>query len=364
MLFRAWGFGVSACLLLASIAQAQPLRERLFGGQREPGAPRRVVIRMTPEAFAPIVDRDVDETRPVQDVVLGTAVVGKSRTTGKPKVDLLDDDKCASFVLTLKGTTVSRTVGHNGPAVIHSRSETEFTATKRVVYEPGKGFVAAPAKIDARTRIITEGLGSTRPGIRGRIVERRAAPQVAASRPAAEEIVRQKAMRRVSAAFDRQLAGRLERLNRMIEMREAIAFVLAGQTEPRYSFCTRNGCVEIVASTGAEDDSAAAVELPQLDKAGAPVQIWVHESLVGDNVALLLKQFDLLRREPGDAISTLEKLPAAFQPPQAGPSTQSERTVDYATAEDWIVVLIQPPEEREPAKTLAAEPSGRPTLQR
>jgi hypothetical protein len=322
-----------------------------------------VVLRLTPEAFAPIVDRDVDETRSVQDVILNTPVSGSARTTGKPQVDLVDDDKSASFVLTLKGTTVSRTVGQNGPAIIRSRSETDFTATKRVVYEPGKGFVAEPAKIDARTRIITEGLGSTRPGIRGRIVQRRAAPQVAANRPAAEEIVRQKAMRRVSATFDRQLGERLDRLNRMIDMRVAIGFVLGGDTEPRYSFCTRNGCVQIVASTGAEEDSAATVELPQLDKP-APVQIWVHESMVGDNLALLLKQFDLVRSEPGDAISTLAKLPAAFQPPQAQADPQAESTVDYATAEDWIVVLIQTSQEREPTKTLAAEPSGRPTLQR
>ena len=352
------------CLFLTGVAEALPVPERRIFKERQPGAPRRVALRLTAEAFAPIVDRDVDETRPVRDVILGTPVYGKSRTTGKPTVDLVDDDKCASFVLTLKGTTVSRTTGYNGPAVIHSRSETYFTATKRVVFEPGKGFVAEPAKINARTRIINEGIGSTRPGIRGRIVQRRAAPQVAANRPTAEEIVRQKAMRRVTEAFDRQLEGRLARLNRSLDMREAIAFVLGGDTEPRYSFCTRNGCVQIVASAGEGDDSAASVQLPQLDQQAAPVQIWVHESLVGDNLAFLLKQIDLVRREPGAAISTLAKLPAAFQPPQAEPSSQSESAVDYATAEDWIVVLIQTSNDREQAKSLAAEPSGRPTIQR
>jgi hypothetical protein len=361
-IIAAGGFAVLAIVaqLQMRIAEAQPPRDRPLAIQRQPGEPRRIALRLTAEAFAPIVDRDVDETRPVDDVILGTRVHGASHTTGKPTVELVDDEKCASFVLTLKGTTVSRTVGQNGPAIIRSRSETFFTATKRVVFEAGKGFVAQPAKINARTRVITEGLGSTRPGLRGRIVQRQAAPRVAESRPAAEEIVRQKAMRRVSAAFDRHLEGRLARLNRAIDMRQAIVFLMRGEAEPRYSFCTSNGCVQIVASTGADDEPAAAVQLPQLDKPAAPVELWVHESLVGDGLAYLLKQIDLTRREGGSAIHTLAAITAAFQP-QPSPanlSGNSQTAVDYATADDWIVVQIQIAPARDEAGSLATQPSA------
>ena len=358
-----WMGLVFALGLLVDSATAQVLRNLQPLPERLPGAPRRIVVRLTAEAFAPIVDRDVDETRPVRDVILGTAVAGQTRTTGKPTVALTDDNQCASFVLTLKGVTVSRTVGHNGPAVIRSRSETYFTATKRVVFEAGKGFVAEPAKIDARTRIITEGIGSTRPGLRGRIVQRRAAPRVAASRPAAEEIVRQKAMRRVSATFDNLLEGKLARLNRAMDVREALAFVLRGETEPRYSFCTVDGCVQIVASSGPEDDPPAAVHLPKLDRQGAPLQIWVHESLVGDNLARFLKQIDQLRQDPGTPLRTLAAIQAGFrsQGASANASPESDGGFDYTTAEDWLVMHVQLPTEPQQAGNVASKPSARPT---
>jgi hypothetical protein len=317
------------------VASGQLLRGRPLLREPEAGAPRRIVVRLTSEAFAPLVDRDVDETRPVQDVILGTRVGGQSRTAGKPGLSLTPDKNAASFVLTLKGTTVSRTVGYNGPAVIRSRSDTNFTATKRVVFQAGQGFVAEPTRVDAQTRITTEGIGSTRPGLRGRIVRRRAAPQVAASRPAAEEIVRQKAMRRVSAAFDRQLEDRLARLNRALDMREVIAFVLRGETEPRYSFCTVDGCVQIVASTG-DDDAAEAVQLPRHERQPAPVEVWVHQSLVDEGLAFFLKRFDEARREPGPVLRTLAATAAGFEGDRS--SEPPETRVDYATVEDWIVI--------------------------
>jgi hypothetical protein len=319
-------------------SESKPRVER-----RQPDAPRRIVVRFTSKVFEQVVDRDVDETTPVNDVILGTPVQGKSRTTGKPTVTLVEDDQCASFLLTLKGATVSRTVGRNGPAIIHSRTETFFTATKRVVFEAGEGFVAEPAVIEAKTRIINEGIGSTYGGLRGRIVQRRAAPQVAASRPAAEEVVRQKAMRRISAAFDRYLEGRLARLNRATAVRQAIAFVLRGETEPRYSFCTVDGCMQIVASTGPDDQPASAVQLPKLECGAAPMQVWVHESLAGDNLAFLLKRADAARQNPGPVMSTLAALPAAFQGANGTPPGQAPTPVDYAVAEDWLVIQIGEP---------------------
>ena len=337
---------VAAMVFAAGALEAQaqnPDNQRPLLAERQPGAERRVVLRLTADAFAPIVDRDIDETRPVNDVIVGTPVRGKSRTTGKPTVTLIDDDKSASFLLTLKGTAVSRTVGYSDPARIYSRSETYFIATKRVVFEAGKGFVAQPAKINAKTRIITEGIGSTRPGLRGRIVQRRAGPIVAANRPAAEEETRQKAMRRISASFDRFLEGRLARLNRVADMREAIAFVLRGETEPRYDFCTVDGCMQIVVSAGPSDTPASAVELPKLDQPGAPIQLWVHESLAGDNLSFLLTRIDAMRREPGPVVSTLSAMAQGLQqaPSPIGTTNGNGPPVDYAKAEDWIVVQFQ-----------------------
>lgn len=311
---------------------------------RDTTPPRRIVLRLTGEAFAPLIDREVDETTPVNDVILGTPVRGRSRTVGVPKLALVDDDKAAAFVLTLSGTTVSKTVGHNGPAVIHSRSETYYTASKRVVFKAGEGFVAEPAKINARTRIITEGIGSTRRGFIGRSVVRRAAPQIDASRPAAEEVVRQKAMRRISATFDRFLEGRLVRLNRAADMREMVALVLRGETEPRYAFCTKDGCMQITASFG---NNATVIQLPEMDEKAAPVQIWIHESLVGERIASIARQFDETRRGANLLGRAIEVVPAVINPEaqKAEVSEQPGPPPAFVVVDDWFVVQFgtQPP---------------------
>src|SRR5687768_9422862 len=68
--------GVIAFLLLAmvGVAPAQDTGESSPLRDRQPDAPRRIVLRLTRDAFAPIVDRDVDEILPVNDTIVGTPV--------------------------------------------------------------------------------------------------------------------------------------------------------------------------------------------------------------------------------------------------------------------------------------------------
>jgi hypothetical protein len=135
--------------------------------------PRQIVVRVSRDAVTPLADMQIDTTTPVEDVILGTYVRGKARTTGQPAVEFVANPNQATFAVLLKGATVSRTVGRNGPATIYTRADTHFTATTQVRFEPGRGFVAERAKIAATTRATNEGIG-TRRGLVGWIVHRRA----------------------------------------------------------------------------------------------------------------------------------------------------------------------------------------------
>ena len=65
------------------------------------------------------------------------------------------DDSQALCHVILEGTTVSRTVGRNGPAVIYSRSTSRFRATKPVVFDPGNGFRTLPARVVGTSRFVS-----------------------------------------------------------------------------------------------------------------------------------------------------------------------------------------------------------------
>ena len=102
------------------------------------------------------------------------------------------------------------------------------------------------------------------------------------SRPQVEAIARQKAERRITAAFDEYLQVKLARLNQMTDMRQAVALLLGGDGEPKFKSRTTRDYMEIILSSA---DGAMPVSLPVTDQPAAPVQIWVKNSIVGNNLA-------------------------------------------------------------------------------
>ena len=129
----------------------------------------------------------------------------------------------ACFNAEFNGAIYCRTVGRNQGVTVHSHSITRFTANKEIVFEPGKGFSALPTKITANTQCFTDGIDPGRGGLIGRIIERRAAEQVAAERPQVAAIIRQKAIQRINARFDEFISEELAQLNSLVEIQTRLA---------------------------------------------------------------------------------------------------------------------------------------------
>ena len=304
----------------------------------QPEPTRQIVVRLSRDVFAPLVENEVDRTTDVTDVILGTSVRGRARTRGMPQLDLVPDQNRASFVVTLRGTNVSRTTGRNGPAIVYTRADTQFVATKRITFEAGKGFVAQPALIRAETRTTTEGVGATRRGFIGRIVRRRAWRRVNATRPQVDAIARQKAESRIRAAFDQSVAAKLARVNQSTDLRTAAAILLGGEMEPRFASTTTRQYLQIVAWSG--EGPAPAFAAPKLSGPAAPVQLWVHQSIFGEttaNALKLLEQAPALNSIAGKALAIVPAILKQFgsqQQPGLSP------TLDYQAAGDWVVMQV------------------------
>jgi hypothetical protein len=297
---------------------------------------RHVAVRMSRAMLAPLVESKVDKTTPVTDFILGTNVWGKARTTGQPRLEMVANPDNAEFNIVLTGTTVSRTVGRNGPAVIYTRADTNFTATKRIAFQPGLGFVAEPAKISAKTRTTNEGVGATRGGLIGRIIVRRASQQVWQSQPQVEAIARQRAETRISAAFDDYVAGRLARVNKMADTRAAIAMILWDEKAPRFTASTTPDYVQIVASAADCD--------PVQPPASGPcdgVQFWVHRAAMGDEVDSALELWQSQPPSPQlpakalAVASTLVKVMGT-----GGESSPAVDPISYEKVGEWRVLEL------------------------
>jgi hypothetical protein len=329
---------------------------------RDPSPAHRVVLRLSEEMLNTLLgSQDVDRQTGVREVILGTAVYGQSRVTGQHRVQLAENGEQATFFLIFQGAAHSRTTGYNGPAIIYSRTITTFTATKQIVLEPGQGFQALPSQVTARSQTFVEGIDSTRGGLIGRIVRRRAARTEAALHAEATEIARQKAARRIAAALDRTSEARLARLNGVSQFQNVAAAALsAGRSgQPKYACCTTPHYLQIATSFGS---GGSPIELPvedASDAAGAPIEIWFHETLVGDGT---LAAIDLMTTPTSvadflKAISTAAQVIGGNQDPSSPLAPLlSEQPVRIRKTGDWRVIAVEMPADASPAIARAPAP--------
>jgi hypothetical protein len=74
----------------------------------------------------------INRREPVYDCILGTSIRSDAHTRGRVGVKTIPSEDKAIIEFISEGHTFSRNVGNNGPAVIRSTADTNFTATKRV----------------------------------------------------------------------------------------------------------------------------------------------------------------------------------------------------------------------------------------
>jgi hypothetical protein len=307
---------------------------------------RQIWVRLDSELLAPLIERPVEKQQAVDEVILGVRSLGHARISALPEVTVTDDPDKAAFTVTVTGAIHSQTTGHKGPVQIHSRSITRFTATKRVAFQPGRGFVGEAAEITAQSSCRPERIVPNRGGIVGRVIERRAWSRVSQNRQQVTQIVQAKAEAKIRAAFDELVEERLAKVNRLAEKRYLVGTVLGS---PKYVCWTKGGWLNIAVTTerpgepssaDASGDLAAALEATLrrsavLGSVGPPVQVWVHEQVLGEPLATLLRRVDRAR-------VLVRQVIAAQAPPHSAVAYVSQpsagRSYDFSVCGDWIVI--------------------------
>jgi hypothetical protein len=308
--------------------------------QADDPPPRRILVRLNSDLLVPLIERPIEEVQAVDEMILGVRMIGKAQVAGHPKLTLADDPKHAAFSVTITGTIHSRTTGRNGPVQIHSRSTTQFVATKRVAYQPGRGFVGGAAKIVAQTSSRPERIAPNQGGIVGRAIERRAWVRAAQSREQVNQIIQSKAEVKIRQSFDRLLEERLASFNQLAEQRYLVAAVFG---VPRYDCWTIGGWLNIAVSSAddSSSDSPQALEMTlnryaTLGPDGPTIQIWVHERVLGEPLAVLLRHVDLARQLLGQLIVASQAAAAPEVALLSQPSPPG--SYDFATIGDWFVL--------------------------
>jgi hypothetical protein len=207
-----------------------------------------------------------------------------------------------------------------------------------------------PATIELQTQNFLDGICTHRRGMIGRIIRRRASGQAEASRPAALEFARSNARSRILSTFDKLLEAKLADLNRTVELRYFAEDFFGAKLPPIYQTSTHNGYVQLaIAST---PGTPVKIDLPRLVGEHKPIQLWMHNSLLGNNLNLGLSMLQEAGREaesilPGGALTQpppvlppVEIAPGVKAPPPK-PANKEKEDVIWASVNDWLVVQFE-----------------------
>jgi hypothetical protein len=252
-------------------------------------------VEMSDRLFAIGVKQDVDETGPITDNILGTAISGTGHTVGHVDVKFVPNDQKAMFDTQLTGTTHTRTVGYNGPATISSEGTTQISGAKRIVID-ANGFATYPATAAATTRTRITGVSAG-----GAMAQRVANDRVAESKPQAEQIAGSHAAARVRQRLDAQAAKQLGKSHADYLQKFRNPLVRLGEFPSLCNFSTTETSLFIKALQADRYQIAAPGEPPSL-AATHDLAMRVHESAVNNLAAALLGGLTLKEKELQDKV--------------------------------------------------------------
>jgi len=172
-------------------------------------------LRFSERLVRAIVDRPVDDTGPFEDVILGTYLVGTSRTRGHLRAFLVPSETAALVGLVIEGTIHTDARGFNGPVQVLTRGQTSITAEKLLGFGQ-RELVSSPAYSEACTDSELLNLWAIRGGA---LVEAIGWRRAWSQKPLADAIAAERAEARMNRRLDEEIGRRLAEANRQFSSR-------------------------------------------------------------------------------------------------------------------------------------------------
>ncbi|MGH7138970.1 MAG: hypothetical protein ACREHD_24760 [Pirellulales bacterium] len=157
---------------------------------------------------------EVDRCDKIDTVVLETPVSGKGRVRALRALVIEPGANAALLKIVVEGTIDSTTVGRRSSVRIKSHTLTSFRAEKPVILD-ASGLTVLPAVCEAKTQTLSSDVTTSKPGLRGQIVQRVARRRAESLRDAADLESSLQAEARVLDTIDREADILVKKLNRV-----------------------------------------------------------------------------------------------------------------------------------------------------
>lgn len=318
-------FGAESTLSLArtlswleDAQQASELRRRVAGQFALPNLSVRISGRWLDAALGGAVE----ESGPVEDLILDTTIRGTGHTRGRATVELVPSLAAGEWDLVFRGVTETEAVGYSSGATVHSTSVTQIGVRKRLRTD-GRRITALPAQAAA---VVESTLQSVTPGRGGWRAQQEAWRRAEAQRPASDRVAEDHARQRAAARMDEEVGQQIEALNHWLD-RWCGGLEQRGAWPPSLRAYSTAHALHFAAVQGGESLLAAPLP-PPAASAQADLVLQVHESAINNTAARVLGGM-VLRED-----RLMAWLAEVFGP--LGPRFQTP-----ADGEPWTVQLAQ-----------------------
>ncbi len=267
--------------IVDSIGQAPKLVAALRGDLAKPNAFVNVSTSLIAASAGPI-----DRNEPVTDCILGTNINSDAHTTGTTDVASIPSEKKAVVEFQSKGHVWSDSTGFNGPAVIRSSSDTDFTAKKRVELSDA-AFTSTSAQADASTDIHLHSVSKRGGGLGSRLVSSIGWNKAQSSRGQAESIAANHAEGRIENKFNSELDDEIQKARKRYEDEYRRPLERRGEVPDYIRFSSNKDSISFEV-TQASHSQLGATGSPPAAPEKHDVTMRLHESAVDNYSASLV----------------------------------------------------------------------------
>jgi len=260
---------------LADTGQAPAVVAAVRGAASRPN----ILLEVHENLLARAVNRPVDQTGPVDEVVLGTRVRGTGHTSGDVRLDFVPSTDRAAFDLVFAATNVADTRGTQGPVTVRSRGVTSLGARRRFFLDENN-VSASPVEASADTSTTITGM-SINSRLGKRLIQKVANRKIAETKPQAEAIAEGRARGRLRQQFAEQTEPALAQFREQFRSRFREPMEAQGLYPEMLHMNTTDTTLAITARKSLATQLAAA-SLPPAGMAGNVITARIPESAINN----------------------------------------------------------------------------------
>jgi hypothetical protein len=279
--------------IVTDVGQAPDLVEAVRREFSQPNAYVDVSAKLIAAGVEPI-----NRSEHITDNILGTRINGTSHTTGSVGVSTIPSTDRAIVEFISQGRSHSQNVGNNGPAVIRSTANTDFTATKRVELSDPL-FAARPANANATTNSDIHSISKRGGGLGSRIVSRAGWRRANQSHGRADAIAGDHAEDRIERQFNQEVNDELRDARKRYEDEYRRPLARRGELPDYTRFSSDQNSI-LIETTQANRGQLGAASPPPAAPEGHDMTMRLHESAINNYTAVLLGGATATESQPGD----------------------------------------------------------------